>query len=254
MKKLATLLLVSLFCASLALTVFAADVTKETAVGYVFKIDDINGAVTGEDSTIVTDSDALAKSGSKWAIWFLAEKVEDNVYKAISNGTAMGGTLPVVAMEDDQIIVIVHSASSDPEQEAEYPNWEAKVSALAVKIDDYLILDGIDLVAKTSINGTITVATKAQYEGGEVSIPVTSEPDESTPEEESSEAASTDTSIPVLGDQPANVDESDPDVKSSDMKLGGGFWDDWKWVFIGGGAGVLAVVAAFAVGVIKKKK
>lgn len=260
MKKILSIFVVTLFCALFAVSAFAADykldesgnAVYEIAVGYTFKIDDINGKVTGEDSTIVTDDAALAASGSKWAIWFLAEKAGDTVYVAKTNGAAMGGALPTVSLTENQIVIIVHSASSNPEESSQYPNWESKVAALAVKTGDYLVLNGIDLEAKTSDNGTVTVATKEEVEGGLVEIPDTN-PEESAPVIEESTDSQLE-SAPDLGNTPDNEDYSDPEIKTSTMKIKAGFWDKYKWWIIGGSVGFIGVGALVIVSKIKGKK
>jgi hypothetical protein len=262
MKKFTAIFTTILFCALMILSVSAADYKLhengeayfETAVGYVFKIDDVNGQVTGEDSTIVTDNSALAKSGSKWAIWFMAEKVGDDVYVAMTDGAAMGGALPTVSLESNQIVIIVHSASSKPAEESQYPNWEAKVAALAVKTGDYLMLSGIDLDAKTSVGGTVTVASKEDVESGLVQLPEISKPEASSPVVEESTEESEEISVPVLGETPENEDYSDPEIKSSTMKIKAGFWDHYKWWVIGGSVGFICGAALVIVSKIKGKK
>lgn len=267
MKKITAVLTAILFCALLATSAFAADYKLhengeayfETAQGYVFKIDDINGQVTGEDSTIVTDNAALAASGSKWAIWFMAEKVDDGVYVAKTDGKGMGGTLPTVSLAKDQIIVIVHSASSKPAEESQYKNWEAKVAALAVKTGDYLLLNGIDLDAKTSVGGTITVASEDDVLAGLIKLPETSAPEISAPESstpvvEESKEVSEEVSVPVLGDTPENEDYSDPEIKSSTMKIKSGFWDHNKGWIIGVSIALAVVLIIVVLVIVKNKK
>ncbi len=258
MKKIVSIVVATLFCVMLAVSAFAADYKidgngeayYETAVGYVFKIDDVNGTVTGEDSTVVTDSKALAASGSKWAVWFLAEKAGDNTYVAKTDGAAMGGTLPTVSMNDNQIVVIVHSASSKPDEESQYPNWESKVAALAVNAGDYLVLNNIDLAAKTSVGGTITVSSKEDVEGGLVETP--SAPESSAPEVEESTVSEA-VSVPELGNTPDNEDYSDPEIKSSTMKIKAGFWDNYKWWVIGGSVVLICGVVVVIISNIQRK-
>ena len=93
MKKTLALIFALILCVSFSFTAFAADYTVgadgnavyESAVGYVFDIEDVNGTINGEDATILTSADGLANCGS-WAIWLVAEKVEgSSAYKAVTN-------------------------------------------------------------------------------------------------------------------------------------------------------------------------
>ena len=168
MKKTLAIIFALILSVSFAFTAFAAEYTigeggnavYDTAVGYVFDIEDVNGQITGEDATVLTSAAGLDKCGL-WAIWFVAEKIDGvDAYKAVTDGTGMNGASPSVTLKDNQIIVVVHSSSSRPTDAEQYPNWEDKVAALAVRVGDCLVLNGIDLAAGTCVNGTITVVTE----------------------------------------------------------------------------------------------
>lgn len=262
MKKTLAIIFALVLSVSFAFTAFAAEYTigadgnavYDTAVGYVFDIEDVNGQISGEDATILTSADGLANCGV-WAIWFVAEKVEGaDAYKAVTNGAAMGGAAPEVTLKDNQIIVVVHSSSSNPNDAELYPNWEDKVACLAIKTGDYLVFDGIDLAAGTCTNGTMTVVTEEDL--GDLPPATESEaPAESSeaPAEsseapaESSEAASEAVSDTVS----AEASAEDSDVKSSEMEIDeeGGL-GIWLYVIIGGAVVVVAVIVVL----ISKKK
>ncbi len=258
MKKITALILALLTCFTLAIYASAEDYTigadgnavYSTAVGYAFKIEDVNGVVTGEDATIVTDNAALAASKSVWAVWFHAKKVSDNVYVALTDGAAMGGAMPSVSMNADEIIVIVHSASSNPNDG--YPNWQDKVAALAVKTGDYLVLNDIDLATGNCANGTITVTTKEDVDNGTVSLPGNSE---SETENENSEPETEPESKPdnsvVIGDN----EESDDEVKSSTMSIKDGWFEKWGWIVLTviGAVLVIVLIVVLIVSSAKKK-
>lgn len=255
MKKTLAIIFALVLSVSFAFTAFAAEYTigadgnavYDTAVGYVFDIEDVNGQISGEDATILTSAEGLSKCGI-WAIWFVAEKVEGaDAYKAVTNGAGMNGAAPEVTINDNQIIVVVHSSSSNPNDAELYPNWEDKVACLAVKAGDYLVLNGIDLAAGTCTNGTITVVT-AEDIGADPSTESSEAPAESSEAPaESSEAVSEAVSNAVS----AEASAEDSDVKSSEMEIDGeGGLGIWLYVIIGGAVVVVAVIVVL---IFKKK-
>lgn len=166
MKKFFALALAVVLCMSLSLSVFASDyvvgedgnAAMDDAYGYVFSIDDINGTIGGEDATIITDGSLIGNIGL-WSRYFIASKVADNEYVVATAVTCPAGTAPAApALTDGQVIVAIHSASSNPSDEAAYPNWHDYVAAAALKVGDKLTFAGIDLAAGTVNNGTITVS------------------------------------------------------------------------------------------------
>ena len=281
MKKITAIIVSLLICAFSAFSLVSADYTLDesgnavydTAIGYCFDIDDINGTITGEDATIITNNEALANIGSKWAIWFVASELDDSeIYEVITNGAAMGGNIPAITLLEGEIFVAIHSASSNPNDAAQYDNWEDKVAALAVKSGDCLAFDGIDLNAGTCVNGRMLVVTKSDVLAGLIEFPdadepatpvdpvIPSEPEVSTPvieestedktDGETEQAPETDKDDGSKADTEESVDE---EIKTSVVKLGS-WWDDWKWVIIGGIAGALAGVAVVLVIKLRKPK
>ncbi len=263
MKKSLAIIFALVLFVSFSVSAFAAEYTVgadgnavyDTAVGYVFDIEDVNGTINGEDATILTSADGLANCGV-WAIWLVAEKVEGTeAYKAITNGAAMGGAAPVVTLEDNQIIVVVHSSSSNPNDADSYPNWEDKVACLAIKTGDYLVFDGIDLAAGTCTNGTMTVVTEDQLgdlpPATESEAP--SESSEAPAESSEAPAESSETATETVSDATSTeASAEDSDVKTSEMEIDGeGGLGIWLYVIIGVAAvALIAVIAVLA----KKKK
>lgn len=267
MKKIFAIVFAAILCVACAVTAFAGEYTVggdgnavyDNAIGYVFDIQDINGTIEGEDATIVTSVDNLSKCGS-WAIWLVAEEIGDTgIYKAVTDGAAMGGSSPSVTLEDNQIIIVVHSSSSNPNDAATYPNWEDKVACLAIKTGDCLVFDGINIDAGTCVNGTMTVVTQEDVDNG--NIPETSVPEAESSEvvEESSEAV--EESSEAEAESSATVEESkteskaeasveDPDVNTSDIETEDGGLGVWLWVIIGAAVVIVALVVVL---VIKKK-
>ena len=166
MKKFFALALAVVLCMSLSLSVFASDyvvgedgnATMEDAYGYAISIDDINGTIGGEDATILTDGSLIGNIGL-WSRYFIAEKSSDNVYVVATAVTCPAGTAPATPdLSGGKILVAVHSASSNPADDATYGNWHDYIATAAIKVGDIITLSGIDLAAGTCTNGTITVS------------------------------------------------------------------------------------------------
>lgn len=262
MKRIFAIVFAVLLCTIFAVSAVAEEYTIDangnavfaTAVGHTFAIEDINGKITGEDATILTSIDGLANCGV-WSVYFIADRVSDNVYVAASNGTPMGGTAPSLSLNDGQIIVVIHSASSRPTEADLYPNWKSCAVASAVHTGDYLVLSGIDLAAGTCNNGTVKVTTKEEAGvNGETSTPV-----ESSEVEESSAASSEVESSVASSEAESSAASSEASAESSVAssasseadKTDEGGLGAWLYIIIGAVAGA-AIVAVAAV--LKKKK
>ena len=263
MKKIIALSFAIVLALTLSLTAFAGDYTVggdgnavyDTAIGYVFDIEDVNGTINGEDATVLNSADGLANCG-KWAIWLVAEQIEDtDYYKAITDGAAMGGETPSVSLKDNQIIVVVHSSTSNPDQADLYPNWEDKVAALAIKKGDCLVFDGINVKTGAGTNGTMTVVTMDDILAGlvpETSVPTEEESSEEVVESEveSSEVVESEASSEaesVAASSEASSEESDVSLNSSEMKTG---LSTTTIILL---VAAVAVVAAVVVIIVKKK-
>ena len=143
----------------------------DNAYGFVFNVKSVNGVIAGEDATIVTSTEKYNASNAAWAISVVLDKVEDNVYsvnrviECPKNGLEADEAWQDVAnvtLTDGQIVLVVHSAASFPEDEEKtYPNWQSKVAALALKEGDKITLANIDLATNGACtNGTATVESK----------------------------------------------------------------------------------------------
>ncbi len=254
MKKLLAFVLTAVLCLSFTVSVFAeydidsdGNASCDSALGAVIKIDDVNGQITGEDSTVVTTNAGVMSIGSIWATWFSAEKVSDGVYKVTSDGTAMGGTALDMTLSDGQILVVVHSSSSRPTEADKYPNWESKVLAKAVKAGDYLVFsEGLDLDEGTG-SGYVKIVTEAEANDGNVEFPEESEaPNEST--ETPDESASVE-SNPDVSEEPKEDDNSSAESDVVKIPLGdhnngslGWLWITLGVVFLCAGVAVLVLV------------
>ncbi|MDD4125587.1 MAG: hypothetical protein PHW77_07695 [Eubacteriales bacterium] len=144
----------------------------------------INEAVGGETVRIFTTNEALAASDTKWSVNVLLKKVGDNLYEVVSvaagDGNIYAGTLGT-----DEILLAVHSSSSNPEDIGTYQNVYGKLAALALEAGDKLTIVGID-------GGTITVLETYSE----------SEEESSVVSAEASDDASDETSngTPITGD------------------------------------------------------
>lgn len=264
MKRIIATLFAAVLCLALAAPVFAAEYTVggngdavyDTAVGYVFDIDDVNGAIEGEDATVITNNEALASIGSKWAIWFTAEKRSANIYEVITDGVAMGGTAPDVTLSEGRILIAVHSSTSNPAQADLYPNWEDKVAALAVKKGEFIAFSsGIDLENGTG-SGMMLVLTKEEVDAGTVVFPEEDDP-AVTPDESSasdSETASSEDSLEEPEDSVgADVSkETTETVMDNSDRNDSDVFDILFWVIIA--VLVTAIIVVVVLIIVKSRK
>ncbi len=120
----------------------------------------INESVTGESVRIFTTNEALLNSNTKWTINVVLALTEGSSYKVVSvatgNGSNFAGTL-----EEGQILLAVHSSSSNPDDIGTYQNVLGKLAAMALEPDDVVIIEGLD-------DGEITrIEYRASTPGGE---------------------------------------------------------------------------------------
>ncbi len=284
MKKLSVLVLALVLCMSFALVAQAGNYTiqedgnavYDTAIGYVFDIRAVNDKITGEDAVIMTSNDFTGQIGS-WSIWTIAEELDDSgIYKAIKDAEPSQGTPPAVQLGENQILIAVHSSTSNPNKAAEnnWHNWEDKVAFLAVKSGDCFVFDGVDLDNGTCTNGKMlcvseddvlagiiqwpdgTETSEPEISEPETSTPTENTPDESEPTDASAEEENKSDSENVTGN--ASTAESsateiidDSEVTSSNIEIDGDSegLGVWLWVIIG-----VAVVAVIVVIIVIKKK
>lgn len=268
MKKLTVFILALIFCLSLSVTVLAEDAVKDTAVGYTFDIDYVNTKIAGEDGTIVTNQEQFDLQTTVWAIWFKAEKVSAHVYKATTDGAAMGGAKPDTKIKDNEIMFIIHSSTSDPAFADQYPNWEDKVAALAVKTGNYFILDDtIDIANGTGSGKAKCVKSsegkaKAEEENNgtaestpaESEEPVSEEESEVISEEPASEEPASEEVSEIASEVVSEAVSEEPvnsEATTSEMENGEGFP---TWAIVAIAVAGLAIIAAIIIAINKKKK
>ena len=247
--------------------------------GFVFQIKGVNQSLWGEDGTICTTQEAYENCNPKWAITVVCEIVSERVLKVVKDPIAGQGEVPSeVKLKENQVAVVIHSSTSDPEQAETYPNVFGKLAALDMKKGQFLVLDGLDLANATGA-GTATVANKEK----DIKLPETSETEPEPEPESSDEPEPVESSEPEPEPEPESSDEPEPAESSEEPapaesseepvnaesmaepaqsqaesqpeqsqaeQTGGGFpW--WGWVLIGVGA--VAVVCVI-VAIVSKKK
>ena len=154
-KTLSVLLAALLLCSLCAIFAAAEDVNPD---GYAFNIDSVNVAVAGEKTTIITKQDLIPTANMKWSVNIVLDKVADGLYKAAGDAVPGSGSDPDITLKEGQIILAVHSSTSDPAQIDEYPNVYGKLNAMAIKAGMYIQHGGgIDLTVDGVVkNGTAT--------------------------------------------------------------------------------------------------
>ena len=110
----------------------------EVPYGYTWTIDDVDGSIGGEDATICTTQDAYNACNPNWAITLYVEKQADGTYVALKDAIVCPGTAANAGIEvgGDKIAIVIHSASSNPDLDAQYGNWMGKIVAVSVKAGD----------------------------------------------------------------------------------------------------------------------
>ena len=110
----------------------------EVPYGYTWTIDDVDGTIGGEDATICTTQDAYNACNPNWAITLYVEKQADGTYVALKDAIVCPGSAANAGIEvgGDKIAIVVHSASSNPDLDAQYGNWMGKIVAVSVKAGD----------------------------------------------------------------------------------------------------------------------
>ena len=195
MKKTLSIVLAALLLCTLCVVFAAAeDVNPD---GYAFKIDTVNQPVTGEKATIITKQELIATSNLRYSVNIVLDKVDDGLYKAAGDAVPGTGSDPDITLSEGQIILAVHSSTSDPALIDEYPNVYGKLNALAVKAGMYIQLSGIDLTVDGAVeNGTATCTAEdpraadssSEAEPSEV-VSSEAEPSEAVSSEAASSAA-----------------------------------------------------------------
>ncbi len=110
------------------------DVAFPNAYGYVFDIDYVNGTIGGEDATIIDNSDSYATCNPNWAISVALDATEtEGVYSVLKVVETPGSAAAAgINWLEAELVMVVHSATSNPADADLYPNWESKVAALAL--------------------------------------------------------------------------------------------------------------------------
>ena len=123
----------------------------DNAYGYVFNIDDVNGTIEGEDSTLIESSTAYESCHPNWAISLQLRPNGHGQYEVVKVVSLPGSAANAgITMEDGDKVLVVHSSASKPGQ---YDNWMSKVAAMAVKPGD--------IIEISSDNTTATVLEPA---------------------------------------------------------------------------------------------
>ncbi len=156
MKRTLAILLIIVFTAALCVNVAAQD---EDLNGYEFNILAVDEMITAENGLILTSESTLANSGTGWSILIHCAKVSGNVYTVKADPVEPTGTIPSLSFASGDIVIAIHSSTSNPDLVGTYPNVYQKINALKVKAGMYITLKNIDLAAKTSNNGKAVVST-----------------------------------------------------------------------------------------------
>ncbi|MBQ0092120.1 MAG: hypothetical protein KBS45_02175, partial [Clostridiales bacterium] len=134
--------------------------------GYVWDIDLFEGAVNETVSICATPSEGTGAGSNPtycgcnptWAITLLLKKLDDGTYEAVKDAIVSpgAGADAVVTIGEDEVAIIVHSASSCPADDEKYPNWKDKIVAMSTKAGDKFTIEGVDFEKKELKNAKLT--------------------------------------------------------------------------------------------------
>ncbi len=237
MKKI----LVVLSCLVLVLSLSVLSVSAATD-GYDFVSTasqvSVNGSIVGEGVVIITESDNIPTANLRWAISVVLDLTDGGtgVYMVafVHNGD---GNDPAITLEEGQILLGVHSASSDPSFIDQYQNVNGKLAAQALEQGDTIAFTGIDFETGTVSDDATIIA------GGTGSVV-----EESDPEEESVPA----TESAPADDESTPADTSVPADTSAEVSEGDNEGGNNTWIYIVCAIAAVLIVAVVVV-MVKKK-
>ena len=198
----------------------------------------VNGSIVGEGVVIITESDNIPTANLKWAVSVVLDATETEGVYSVAFVHVGDGNDPAITLEEGQILLGVHSATSDPAQIDQYQNVNGKNAATALEQGDTVTFTGVDLEAGTVAADATIIA------GGNANVDESAPADESTPADESVPAD--DESAPA-DDESAPANTSDAVSESGENEGGNN-----TWIYIV--CAVAAVVIVAVVVVMVKKK
>lgn len=208
-----------------------------------------NTTLQGECVVIITGNDYITSANLKWAIAVVLDHSDGNKY-TVSAVNVGNGTDPSITLTEGQIVLGVHSSTSDTLLASEYQNVYGKNAAAALEPGDTVSFVGFDFDTLTMADGAMIVAGSVDdieiSEEPAVSDPVDESSDEPSEESVVSGDAVSDTeavSDSVVSDIDSSADES-ADVEDTDNSV---------WLYVGIGAAIVAVAIILAL-TLKKKK
>ncbi len=198
MKNIGTLFLACI----LLLSVCIVFVSAEEFEPFTFQVKGVNGQISGEDCILCTTQEAYDSCNAAWAVTVLCRAQEDGRLLVVEQPIAGSGSVPDVSIGDGIVALVVHSATSDPTLEDQYPNVYGKLAALSAVPGMVIVLEGVDLENGTG-SGSATLYESVP-DNGETGVEseATSGSDTTSSEAESSVAA-------------VSEEESDTDFVSS---------------------------------------
>jgi len=155
MKKKLIILLIACLIAAIGVNAAAQE---DDLDGYEFNILAVDQMITAESGLILTSASALQNSGVGWSVLIHCGKESGNVFVVKQDVIEPTGTIPNISFAPGDIVIAIHSSTSNPDLADTYPNVFQKLNALKVKSGMYITLKNIDLAAKTASNGKAVVS------------------------------------------------------------------------------------------------
>ncbi len=122
------------------------------AYGYVFTIDDIDGVIDGEDSSLITTSTDYAECNPAWAVSVALKATEtEDVYRVVGIFENPGiGSVSHINWSETSMVFVVHSATTNPAlaEESGYHNWKSRAAALALNVGESVMIDNMKMIVQ----------------------------------------------------------------------------------------------------------
>ena len=158
MKKVLALVLTLMLIGTMSSLWVTAEEEEPVTDGFEFTIEGVDVKVIAESGIICTTQQAYEASGQNWSILILCEKVADNLYRAKQDAEVARGSMPALTLGENDIVIGIHSASSNPDFIDQYKNVLQKNEAMKVKAGTYFTLIDIDLTKAGDVNGKAKVS------------------------------------------------------------------------------------------------
>ncbi len=216
----------------------------------ILTLDDVDKAIRGESSTLITDASKTNGMNTRYAFAMLLAPISENKYTLVETKSGNGDDVKFdTKIEKGMIVAVFHSDDAEGSS-----GRERRRNALRIPVGAEITVFGVDIkngkkiyknaciIASVQPEETSETESEAESEPSAESSMEISDPSENVSEEASKAAEESAEDKPVSADETEITSETPETKKDSSL----------TWYIIGGAAVLAAAVAIFA-GVKKKK-